>query len=252
MLEQFAAFPRLPEAANGVGIALDDSQLERLSVLRQELLQWNQRMNLTAITDPGEIEIKHFLDSLVAVPLIRARLGAGPSRLVDVGAGAGFPGLPLAVAMPTLEVRLIEATGKKVEFLRHVIERMGIANAQAIHGRAEELGHDPSLRAGATFVVARAVARVAVLAELTLPFLAVAGRSLLWKTREAAAGEVAEALPALATLGGEIEEIAEVSVPGWLEGRVCVVIRKTRATPDLYPRRPGVPQRRPLGGRSRP
>jgi 16S rRNA (guanine527-N7)-methyltransferase len=250
MPEQFALSPPHVEAVERIGVALDRTQSDRLAVLRQELLRWNLRVNLTAITDPVEVERKHFLDSLVAVPLIRARIGTGAARLVDVGAGAGFPGLPLAIALPQLDVTLIEATAKKVEFLSHVIRQMGLTNAEAVHGRAEELGHDPVLRAGATIAVARAVARIGVLCELTLPLLAVHGCAFLWKTRASAAGEVAEAEPALAALGGCVEEIADVAIPDLLEGLVCVVIRKMAATPDRYPRRPGVPQRRPLGSKA--
>jgi 16S rRNA (guanine527-N7)-methyltransferase len=251
MPEQFTLSRQFDELMENVGVALDRDQLDRLAVLGRELLSGNQRVNLTAVTDPLEIERKHFLDSLVVVPLIRARIGHGSARLVDVGAGAGFPGLPLAVALPELEVTLIEATGKKVEFLAEVIEQMGITNAQAVHARAEELGHDPALRASATIAVARAVASVGVLCELTLPFLAVGGRALLWKTHAAADLEIAEAQPALAILGGNVEEVVDVSIPGTLEGRICVVIKKMTPTPERFPRRPGVPQRRPLGSKSK-
>jgi 16S rRNA (guanine527-N7)-methyltransferase len=248
--EQFALSAKLIDALGHIGVALDRAQMNRLTLLGEELLSWNQRTNLTAITDPEAVALKHFLDSLVAVPLLRARIGDQPAHLIDVGTGAGFPGLPLAVALPELDVTLIEATGKKVEFLTHVIGRMGLASARAIHGRAEELGHDPELRATATVAVARAVARVGVLCELTLPFLALGGWTCLWKTAATVDAEVAEAGFALESLGGSIEAIVDVAIPGLLDGRVCVVIRKSTSTPDLYPRRPGVPQRRPLGARS--
>lgn len=250
MDEQFLPSPRLLAALAAIGIELDERQRHQIAVHVQELLDWNRRMNLTAITDPDEIEIKHVLDSLVAVPLIRRRRRGTRDRLVDVGTGAGFPGLPLAVALPDVDVTLIEATGKKVAFLHHVIARMAITNVRAVHGRAEDLGHETGMRAAADFAVARAVGRTATLCELLMPLLAVGGWALLWKTRAGAEREIAEAGPALAILGGQVEEVADLSVPGLLEGRVCVVIRKVAPTPDAYPRRPGIPQRRPLGGRS--
>ncbi len=249
MSEQFAS-PRLLAALEGLDVQLDSEQVHQLETLGHELVTWNERVNLTAITDPPEVEIKHVLDSLVAIPLIRARLGGTHGNLVDVGAGAGFPGLPLAIALQALDVTLLEATGKKVQFLNHAIDVLGIGNARAVHGRAEEIGHAPELRERAEFAVARAVGRVAALCELTLPFVAVGGWALLWKTRTAAVEEVKEARGALATLGGVLEEIVDVSVPRLLEGRVCVVLRKTAHTPAGYPRRPGMPQHKPLGVRS--
>ncbi len=249
MSEQFVS-PRLLAALERMDVQLDGEQVHRFETLGRELAIWNERVNLTAITDPPEVEIKHLLDSLVVVPLIRARLAKARGRLVDVGAGAGFPGLPLAIAMPALDVTLLEATGKKVQFVNHAIELLGIDNARAVHGRAEELAHIPELREQAEFAAARAVGRVVVLCELALPFVAVGGSVLLWKTPAAAAAELAEARGALAALGGTIDEVVDVSVPGLLEGRVCIVLRKVARTPPAYPRRSGVPQHKPLGIRS--
>jgi 16S rRNA (guanine527-N7)-methyltransferase len=246
MQAQFALPAPVLDVLAQRGVALDAGQVSRLELLARELLDWNLRMNLTSITDPAEVAIKHLLDSLVILPIIRTLYRDGPLRLFDVGSGAGFPGLPLAIAMPALEVTLIEATGKKVDFMRHAIEVTATDNARPIKARAEELAHEDRQRGSAELVTARAVASVAVLCELTLPFLASGGHALLWKAMPSGAPEVEDAGAALNILGGALREVADVSVPGMLEARVCVVIEKTRPTPDQYPRRSGVPQRRPI------
>ncbi len=246
MSEQFTS-PAVIAALERLGIRLDPDQLARLETLGCEVVAWNERVNLTAITDPAEIAIKHVLDSLAVLPIIRERVGETGERLVDIGAGPGYPGIPIAIVCAMLDVTLVEATGKKVDFLKHAIATLDLANARAIHGRAEDLGHEAAFRGGATFATARAVGRVTVLSELTLPLLEVGGWAFLWKTRAAATDEVREARPALATLGGVVEDVVDVSVPGLLESRVCVVLRKIAPTPEGYPRRPGVPQHKPLG-----
>lgn len=203
-------------------------------------------MNLTSVTDPSEIEVKHFLDSLTLAPAVQ-ELAHGTGRLADVGSGGGFPGLPLAIAFPWLRVSLMEATAKKIDFLRHVVRELRLTNAHVVHGRAEMLAREADQRESYDLATARAVGSTATLVELLTPFLRVGGVALLMKTGAAAASEVHDAAGALRQLFAEVEEIRGVDAPG-LADRALIVIRKKAPTLPDYPRRPGVPERRPLTG----
>lgn len=238
------SLPLLCEGASALGLKITDEQEAIFSLLVDELLAGNERVNLTSITEPGDIQVNHLLDSLTALPLVRARMGASGARLIDVGAGAGFPGLALALVEPSLDVALVEATAKKVSFMERVIHRLALPNARAIHGRAEELAHREGCRQAFDFAIARAVASTAVLVELLTPFLRVGGWAMVMKKREAVASELEEAGPALAKLRGVVEEVAYPKVPGLLEDRALVVIRKEGDTPAGFPRRWAAVQRR--------
>jgi 16S rRNA (guanine527-N7)-methyltransferase len=239
---------RLRRGAAELGLRLETAQLERFLRYEAILLDWNQRLNLTAITAPTEVEVKHFLDSLTPIVALRSAApeDAAAGRLLDVGAGAGFPGIPLAIAFPTLRVSLLEATGKKCRFLEHVVGELGLANVDVHCGRAEELGHDVRLRARFDFVIARAVAALPALAELTLPFARVSGRVIALKTLDVE-DEVRQAAHALKVLGGRPATSLVVQVPGLREPRRLIIVEKVRATPSAYPRRPGIPAKTPLG-----
>ncbi len=229
--------------ARALGLALTSEQLASFQAYYEELTAWNARFNLTTITEYEEVQIKHFLDSLSCLLALDLDVDESLS-CIDVGAGAGFPGLPLKIVCPRWSLTLLESTGKKVTFLQHLIERLQAERARAIKGRAEELGRDPAHREGYDLVLARAVAPLPVLVEYTLPFCRLGGMVIAQKGPEAQA-EAEAARPGVAILGGQLRDIKAVPLPG-LTGRRLVVIDKVDPTPDKYPRRPGVPVRRPL------
>jgi 16S rRNA (guanine527-N7)-methyltransferase len=231
--------------ARELGIVLTDRHLAAFEACFDSLVAWNERFNLTAITDWQGVLIRHFLDSLSCLKALPpATLEAG-ARVIDVGTGAGYPGIPLKIVCPAMRLTLLEATHKKVGFLEHLIARLGLSDVRAIHGRAEEMGHDPAHREQYDWAVARAVARMATLAEYLLPLARVGGAILSQKGEDALA-EVHEAGDAIATLGGEVRQLVPVELRGLAETRHLVVVDKVAPTPEKYPRRPGVPKRRPL------
>ncbi len=207
-----------------------------------ELVAWNERVNLTAITEPEAIEIRHFLDSLSVLRAVKLRPGC---RVIDVGTGAGFPGLPLRIVQPQIALTLVEATGKKIEYLQHVLERLAIRDVSLVYGRAEEIGQQPEHREQYDVALARAVARLPVLVEYLLPLLRIGGRMVALKG-ESAAQEASAAQAALRLLGGELQRLIPVELPEVAETHYLVVIDKIAASPAKYPRRPGVPARKPL------
>jgi 16S rRNA (guanine527-N7)-methyltransferase len=226
-----------------LGIDLNQRQLGAFSWYAAELIAWNKRFNLTAITDPAEIEVKHFLDSLTCL----LALGPNPEgRLVDVGTGAGFPGLPIKIVCPQLQITLVESTGKKASFCRHLVQSLQLENVSMVHARAERVGHWPDQRKQFDWAVARAVAAMPVLVEYMLPLLRLGGR-MIAQRGESAAAELHSAEAALRLLGGHVERLIPVELPRVVETRYLVVVDKVAATPDKYPRRPGIPAKRPLG-----
>ena len=228
-----------------MGQALHPDELNRFSLLSRELLTWNGRMSLTAVTEPDDVQVKHFLDSLTVASVVKDELPQETGRLVDVGSGGGFPGLPLAIVLPWLDVILMEATAKKVRFLNHTIGVLALPNARALYGRAEQLARDDTQREVYDIAVARAVGSAATLVELLAPLLRFGGLAILMKTHAAVDRELDAAAAALSKLHAEVEKIHSVQVPG-LDDRALVLIRKKAATPPEFPRRPGVPERRPL------
>jgi 16S rRNA (guanine527-N7)-methyltransferase len=233
----------LAKSASSLGLRLTTSQLDKFRLYSQELMRWNERFNLTAICEPDQIQLKHFLDSLTVLLVWKA--GASPS-VIDVGAGAGFPGLPLKIVAPQVRLTLVEATSKKVEFLHHIIELLNLEGVTAIHGRAEELAHQPAHRECYDLVLARAVAGMAELLEYTLPFATLGGMLIAHKGA-AAQQEVHDATLALSILGGQLDRVVPIELPGVTEERQLVIIKKIARTPANYPRRPGIPHKRPLG-----
>ncbi len=239
--------PTLSLGAAELGIQLSSSQCSQFASFARELVEWNQRMNLTSITETREIEIRHFLDSLTVLAALAptVRSGEQPVKILDVGAGAGFPGVPLAIVLPNASVALLEATQKKCRFLEHLTSTLGLSNAEVDCGRAEDLAHRPDLRERFDVVVARAVAPLATLVELCLPFARVGGRFIAQKKRGIDA-EVRAAQRAIQLLGGQMREPISVVLPVANEPRQLIVIDKIRATPARFPRRPGVPAKTPL------
>ncbi len=209
--------------------------------LRQELVDWNMRVNLTAITDPTEVLLKHFLDSLALLEVH----DPAQARVLDIGAGAGFPGLPLKLARPQWDLVLLEATGKKVSFQRHIIETLGLAAIEAIHGRAEEIAHRPAYRGTFDIVTARAVAALPALLEYAAPFCRVGGRILLPKKGDLAA-ELEQGQRAAHVLGLAFKADQRVDLPGLDDGRRILVWEQIRPCPPQYPRSGSAMAKKPL------
>jgi 16S rRNA (guanine527-N7)-methyltransferase len=226
-----------------LGLTLTQRQRQAFYLYYQELLSWNARFNLTAITDSEGVQIRHFLDSLSCLLAIRD-IQRGQS-LIDVGSGAGFPGLPLKIIHPSLRLTLLEATGKKTDFLRHVVDLLELRDVTVIHSRAEQLGQDPLHREAYDWVTARAVAAMPTLIEYLLPLCRLGGHCVAQKGEDAAA-EVASSEQAVMLLGGCLNRLVRVELPGLAETRYLVVIDKVARTPDQYPRPPGRPAKRPL------
>lgn len=237
-------FERLaPLAQELFKVALTSQQVQQLETYAAELATWNaRRVNLTAITEPGEIEIKHFLDSLSLLGPLHWPL---EQRCADVGTGAGFPGLVLKIVRPDLHWTLVESVTKKVEFLQHMVNKLGLEGVSLLDARAEEAGQLPEHRAVYDVVVARAVAYLPTLAEYLLPLCKVGGQCVAMKG-DAVEKEIEDAIPALQALGGRIKATHPVALPVVDETRHLIVIEKTAPTPSKYPRRPGMPKKRPL------
>lgn len=225
-----------------LGVDLSPEIQRAFGLYADQLLDWNEKHNLTAITAPEAIEMRHFLDSLsvlLAVPLPPGQ------RVIDVGTGAGFPGLPLRLVSPQIELTLLEATAKKTRFLEHVVTLLGLNNVHIVNARAEDAGQAAANREKYDLVLARAVAQMPVLGEYLLPLCKIGGRCVALKG-ESAAAEVQQAENALRILGGRLEKIIPVELPQVVETHYLVVIQKIAATPPLYPRRAGMPTKRPL------
>jgi 16S rRNA (guanine527-N7)-methyltransferase len=225
---------------------LTPTQKAQVAIYRDLLLEWNQKFNLTAITDPKLVERRLFLDAWRMLPAIDEATGGEGARLIDVGSGAGFPGLALKIARPALEVTLLEATGKKVTFLQHVIDTLGLAGVEALHGRAEEFAHDSARRERYDLATARAVSSLPALIELSTPFLRIGGRALFPKA-SALDQELHEGRTAAKLLGVTIVSADPLpEIEGEQVTRLVIVDRMER-TPPRYPRRAGIPAREPLG-----
>ncbi len=235
-------WPGLVASAAELGLSLSPEQLARFDAYQDLLREWNTRFNLTAITEPAEIERRLFLDALRLIPAIAA-LPQGPTaRLVDIGSGAGFPAIPLAIMGPERPVTLVEATGKKVTFLNHVINELGLEWVTAVHARAEDVARQLGSRAAYDLATARAVSSLPALIELTMPLLRLGGHALFPKGIDLD-GELAAGQRAAALVGAEI--VSDEVAPG--ESTRIVVVAKRRPTPAKYPRRAGLPAREPLG-----
>ncbi|UCG55528.1 MAG: 16S rRNA (guanine(527)-N(7))-methyltransferase RsmG [Dehalococcoidia bacterium] len=235
----------LRSGAAKLGIELNPQQLEQFQVYYQKLLEWNQRINLTSITDFKEVQLKHFLDSLTVIPVFKQSIINKGLSVIDIGSGAGFPGLPLKIALPNIKLVLLEATKKKTNFLNTLILKLNLNDVEPLTGRAEEMAHQPQYRQRFYIVLSRAVATLPVLAELTLPFCAIGGQIIIQK-KGYIKGEVNNSAKAIELMGGNQPEIREVEMPEFINDRYLVTIDKVSLTPAKYPRRSGIPIKRPI------
>jgi len=224
------------------GIRLTAQQTAALTVYEQELLRWNAHTNLTAIREEEKIRTKHFLDSLTCLIALRE---LPPTRLIDIGTGAGFPGIPLKIILPSLRLTLVESVGKKADFCRHVVQVLGLSGVEVLNLRAEEVGQMAEHRQQYDWAAARAVANLPVLAEYLLPLVRIGGRALAQKG-ESGPAEAHSAEHAFNLLGGRLRQVVPVTLPGVADERYLVIIEKVAATPPQYPRRVGIPAKRPL------
>lgn len=233
---------RLREKAAAFGIKLSDYQLEQFETYYEMLVEKNKVMNLTAITEKNEVIDKHFADSLA---LIKSGVSLTGQKILDIGTGAGFPGIPLKIAFPELEIVLLDSLNKRIKFLNEVIEALGLEKITAIHGRAEDFAKQKEYREQFDYVVSRAVANLTVLSEYCLPYVKVGGCFMPYKS-----GEIDEELnnskKAVQILGGKIEEVVKFQLPDTDIGRSFVKIKKNKNTAKKYPRKAGLPAKEPL------
>lgn len=235
---------RLKAGAKRLGLGLTPGQLERYEIYYQELIDWNKRINLTHITDYEEVQIKHFLDSLTVTLAWQRAINMG-LHLIDVGTGAGIPGIPLKIAFPDIRLVLVEVVAKKAVFLRHITQKLGLDDVEIVVGRAEEVAHQPQYRERFNLVLSRAVAPLPTLVELVLPFCALGG-SFIAQKKGAIDLEISSASTAISRLGGRLGEVKPIDLPEFDDKRFLVVIDKVSPTPPQYPRRPGIPAKKPL------
>jgi 16S rRNA (guanine527-N7)-methyltransferase len=236
---------KLNVGAKKLGLHLTPQQLEQFHIYYKELIDWNQRMNLTAITGYEEVQIKHFLDSLTVLLALKQPMGSGSFQLIDVGTGAGIPGIPLKILLPDIKLVLLDATAKKAAFLYHIKQKLELDGVEIVVGRAEDVAHKAQYREKFELVLSRAVARLPTLVELTLPFCAVGG-SFVAQKKGLIDPELSQAVRAISLLGGNFREMKKVDLEEFTEERWLITIDKVLPTPQQYPRRPGIPAKRPL------
>jgi len=248
----------LVEGTKQFGLTLSPIQVGAFKTYFEELLRWNQRMNLTAITEEGEIQVRHFLDSLSTIEALRDRMGRPSPPLVlppggctlqgwviDVGTGAGFPGMPLRLVCPAIHLTLLDSSGKKTSFLRHLVNTLGVPDVEIVTARAEDLGREDAYRERYDVALSRALATLPVLVEYCLPLLRIGGVLVAQKKGDIEK-ELKAAETAIQVLGGRWRSTIPVCLPGIQEPHYLVVVDKISPTPPKYPRRAGVPTKRPI------
>lgn len=223
-------------------IELTDRQQMQFERYFELLVEWNKKINLTAITEKKEVYLKHFYDSIA--PILQGRIKNQNTKLLDIGAGAGFPSLPMKILYPALDVTVIDSLNKRILFLNHLADELDLEKVHFYHGRAEDFAQDKDFRAQFDIVTARAVARMQILAELTIPFLKVGGHLLALKATNAPE-ELTEANNALSLLFSKVKENSSYQLPNG-DPRYITIVDKKKETPNKYPRKAGIPNKRPL------
>ena len=227
-----------------LGVSLTNSQEEAFQIYYNELCSWNERVNLTSIIDYFEVQVKHFLDSLTVLLAIDAR-EIEYAKVIDVGTGAGFPAIPLKIMFSDLDVSLIDSIGKKTKFLNHLLSQLNLSDVKVFTDRAEKLAHDNNMRERFDFVLARAVARMPVLLEYTLPFCVVGGKVVAWK-HGGIDEELSESTNACRLLGGSECTVCDVNLTGLQDNRILGIVEKTSSSPIGYPRKAGLAKKSPI------
>jgi len=239
-MEKEMFFNKLQTEAKKIGVELNNNQLEQFYKYMKILLEWNEKINLTAITEENDIIYKHFIDSLTIYKYIDK-----DASLIDVGTGAGFPGIPLKIACLDCKITLLDALNKRLNFLNEVIVQNNLKNIQTIHYRAEEAGKNKDYREKFDITTSRAVAPLNVLVEYLLPLTKIGGKCICMKGSNLKE-EIENSKKAIELLGGEIEEINEFVLPDTDINRTIIVIKKIKTTPIKYPRKAGMPSKEPI------
>ena len=223
-----------------MNISLLKEQYEQFYAYMELLIEWNEKMNLTAITDPKEIILKHFVDSLTIAKYVEE----GKS-IIDMGTGAGFPGIPIKIYRKDVKVVLADSLNKRIKFLDEVIDKLKLENVETIHCRAEELGKNKQYREKFDYATSRAVANLSTLSEYLMPFVKLNGKCIFMKTIEVEE-ELEKAKKAIKTLGGKVEKVDKFEIPESDLGRSIIIVKKEKITPSKFPRKPGTPAKEPL------
>ena len=237
---------KLIEGARQLGIELNARQVKQFELYYQKLIEWNKKINLTAITDYQEAQVRHFLDSITVISaLTTEEMNQASFSIIDIGTGAGFPGIPLKILLAKPRLVLIDSTAKKAAFLRYITQELGLDNVEIVCGRAEEIAHLPLYRQQFDLVVSRAVASLPALVELALPFCRIGGKFVAQKKGEVEQ-EINRAGKAIEALGGKLDQTKRIELEELSDERYLVIIDKIDSTPEKYPRHPGIPMRRPI------
>lgn len=239
-MEKEEFFIEMQEKSKDLSISFSVEQLEQFFEYMKLLLDWNERMNLTAIIEPNEIILKHFIDSITILKEIEDN-----SKIVDVGTGAGFPGVPLSIMNPTFKITLVDSLNKRLIFLQEVVKKLRLKNIEIVHARAEELGQNKKYRESFDIATSRAVANLSTLSEYLIPLVKINGKVISMKASNAKE-EIDEAKKAINVLGGKIEKIDEFNLPRTNIGRTIIVINKEKTTINKYPRKAGMPSKEPI------
>lgn len=239
-MEKEEFYMKMKQKAEEIDIDLNVEQLWKFYSYMELLIEWNEKINLTAIIEPEEIILKHFIDSLTIYKYIEK-----DNKVVDVGTGAGFPGIPLKIANPELKITLVDSLNKRLIFLQDVINKLQLKNVEIIHARAEEFGQNKKFREKFDIATSRAVANLSTLSEYLIPLVKLNGKCICMKAADADQ-EIKEAKKAINVLGGTIKEVENFMLPQSDIGRTIIIINKEKTTPTKYPRKAGMPSKDPI------
>lgn len=239
-MEKKDFFKELYEKASEIGMNLEENQLEQFYLYMNLLLEWNEKINLTAIIEPNEVILKHFIDSITINKYIYDK-----KSVIDIGTGAGFPGIPLKILNDNVKFTLVDSLNKRINFLNEVKSKLNLENIECVHARVEEFAKNKEYRENFDAITSRAVARLSVLVEYMLPFVKVGGTCICMKGSDIN-GELEEAQKAIKILGGEVEKVEHFNLPDTDIERNIVIIKKVKSTPKQYPRKAGTPTKQPI------